>query len=369
MERVGARGCSQDRKRSLMQSSIHPQNTRELLQYVPQVMGKTFVVEFRWADFSDSLKSELMLDLAMLQNIGVKLILIVEKEEVEDVLDWGLDVALRLENDIQTDAEGIRSVIQRGQFAIMASGEDYLEEEVVVALKALDTDKVLLLIGDERRELLEAGESFSTSQWSKNGFKEWSFHARVNDLLESGISRIHFLNAYLPSVILSEIFSIEGSGMMVYRDSYRLIRKMVPEDIPEVLTMIGRSVKTSLLVPREYEDIENLLEDYYVYQIDENVIGCAALHHHEGKSGEIACLYIKQGHQGWGYGEQLVKYLEERAREQEIVELFALTTGASYFFETRLKYQTFPQNKVPLSRLKALQESGRESLAFFKNLS
>ena len=83
-----------------MQSSIHPQNTRELLQYVPQVMGKVFAIEFRWAHLSDSLKSELMLDLAMLQNIGVKLILIVEEEQVGDVLDFKLSERCAHRNSI-----------------------------------------------------------------------------------------------------------------------------------------------------------------------------------------------------------------------------------------------------------------------------
>lgn len=352
-----------------MQSSIHPQNTRELLQYVPQFMGKTFAIEFRWANLTDSLKSELMLDLAMLQNIGVKLILVVEEEQLKDLLDWGLDVDLRLENDIQTDTVGIIEVIERGQFAVIAADYDYLGGNVGNLLGGVDVHKVLLLIGDERSSLFKAGESFSSSQWKETGFKEWSFHGKINELLESGVSRIHFLNAYLPSVVLSEIFSIEGSGMMVYRDSYRKIRKMVSEDIPEVLTMIGRSVRKSLLVPREYEDIENLLDDYYVYQIDENVVGCVALHHYEGGRGELACLYIKQGHQGWGYGEQLVKYVEDRALELGLTELFALTTGAREFFETQLGYQIFQKEKIPQARLEALLASGRDSLAFLKMLS
>jgi amino-acid N-acetyltransferase len=56
-----------------------------------------------------------------------------------------------------------------------------------------------------------------------------------------GVPRVHVLNGRQQGVLVDELFSNEGVGTMIHADSYRVIRELREEDIPELLGMIGRS--------------------------------------------------------------------------------------------------------------------------------
>jgi amino-acid N-acetyltransferase len=148
-----------------------------------------------------------------------------------------------------------------------------------------------------------------------------------------------------------------------------LIRPLREEDIPELLGMIGRSVRRTKLVERTYEDIQSRIGDFHVMAIDDNVVGCVALHEYpEENTAEIACLYVKLNHEGRGYGVDLVKHAEEMAREKGLPRVFALTTRAADFFENRVGYSLREPEVLPASRRQQLEESGRDSKIFEKRL-
>jgi len=170
-------------------------------------------------------------------------------------------------------------------------------------------------------------------------------------------------------VLIDELFSNEGVGTMIHADSYRDIRPLREEDIPELLGMIGRSVRRTKLVARTYEDIQAKIGDYRVMTIDDNVVGCVALHEYAGENtAEVACLYVKLNHEGRGYGVDLVHHAEEIARTKGLSRVFALTTRAADFFEHRVNYQQRDPSILPASRRKQLEESGRDSTVYEKNL-
>jgi amino-acid N-acetyltransferase len=157
---------------------------------------------------------------------------------------------------------------------------------------------------------------------------------------------------------------------MVYADSYRVIRELFSEDIPELLGMIGRSVRRSFLVPRNYEEIEDRIGDYRVMLIDDNVVGCVALHEYpEDRCAEIACLYVKQSHEARGYGADLVRHAEEMAVKKQVPRVFALTNRAADFFRDRMGYSEVDAASLPASRRQLLEASGRKSLVFEKRYS
>jgi amino-acid N-acetyltransferase len=168
---------------------------------------------------------------------------------------------------------------------------------------------------------------------------------------------------------MDEIFSNEGVGVMVHADDYLSVRPIVVEDIPELLAMIGRSMRDAHLVPRSYEEIESGLADFLVLTIDGNVVGCVALHRsREPHCAEIACLYVKQNHGGQGYGQLLVSAAEERAKEREIPWVFALSNRAADYFTQHLGYHPVEVSEIPETRQERLRESGRGSRVIRKNL-
>ena len=184
-----------------------------------------------------------------------------------------------------------------------------------------------------------------------------------------GVPRVHVLNGRKQGVLVDELFSNEGVGTMVHADSYRLIRPLREEDVPELLGMIGRSVRRTKLVARTYEDIVEKLADYHVMAIDDNVVGCVALHPHpDHHTAEVACLYVKQAHEGRGYGQELVHYAEGVARTRAIPAVFALTNRAAEFFQ-RAGYSQGDRFSLPPTRRQQYEDSGRDSLVFIKSLA
>ncbi len=182
--------------------------------------------------------------------------------------------------------------------------------------------------------------------------------------------RVHVLNGRQQGVLVDELFSNEGVGTMVHADSYRVIRPLREDDIVELLGMIGRSVRNSHLVPRDYADIEKNLTDYSMMDIDGNVVGSVALlRYPDSDSAEIACLYVKQSHEGLGYGIELVKYAEQQAAELGLGSIFALTNRAADFFQGQLGYSELPVGAIPAERQQQLLASDRDSRVFGKDLT
>ncbi|MDX1680403.1 MAG: GNAT family N-acetyltransferase [Akkermansiaceae bacterium] len=357
-----------------------PNNVREVLQYVPQFRGRTFLVLVEAGLLPEPAVAETLLDLAVLENLGVKLVLGVLGGDLKDLYDWTLECeikAARVSHGIhQPEAvDEARSILKRGQSVVIdASSSSPLGNPVVEFGKALGVSKIIALL--EQAILIDGQPAHAIRASEAAGMVERSDPDGAELLLaaaracDSGIPRVHVLNGRQQGVLVDELFSNEGVGTMIHADSYREIRPLREEDIPELLGMIGRSVRRTKLVERTYEDIESSLKDFHVMTIDDHVVGCVALHPYPGEGcAEVACLYIKQAHEGLGYGMELVRYAEQIAREAGIPRVFALSNRAADFFTRKLGYQQSTVEVLPKLRRQQYEASGRDSLVFSKGLS
>ena len=337
-------------------------DVRGLLQYVPQFSGKVFVII---VDAPVPALAEIMLDLVALQGVGVQLVIGSTVHSTDDLLDRAAEVELKYSQSVyQGEGSEAQAALNRGQAVVADFNESNPFSHSIASFSAsLSARKLILLhgAGDVPAEgALRATEvTEAASKLLKNAASACSL----------GIRRVHILDGSVPAVLLSEVFSNEGVGTMVYADSYRVIRPLREDDIVELLGMISRSVRNSTLVPRGYSDIEENLNDYFVLDIDSNVVGSVALHRYEGRDqAEIACLYVKQAHEGLGYGCELVKYAEQVAVKLEIKKVFALTNRATGFFQKELGYQQLNLSDIPNVRREQLSVSGRDSKVFGKFL-
>lgn len=350
-------------------------DVREVLQYIPQFRGKIFFVLIEAGLLPEPAVAETLLDLAVLEDLGVKLVLGVLGGDLKDLYDWTLEceiMAARVSRPI-TDPEAVREVMDilgRGQSAVIdASATGPLDDPVVNFALGIGVSKVIalleeaILINGAPAHAIRAAEAEELCARS-DGEGAALLRAAARACLK-GVPRVHVLNGRRQGVLVDELFSNEGVGTMVHADSYRIIRALREEDIPELLGMIGRSVRRTNLVARTYEDIQSKLEDYFVMTIDDNVVGCVALHEYpEEHCAEVACLYVKQLHEGRGYGIELVHRAEEVARERGIPRIFALTNRAADFFSKRLKYDVATVDDIPAKRREQFKASGRDSLVF-----
>ena len=187
---------------------------------------------------------------------------------------------------------------------------------------------------------------------------------------QEGVPRVHLINGNREDAILAELFSNEGIGTMIFSDDYRTLRPAVPGDVDEMLLMMRRAVEDEKLVERTKADLLNALADFQVLEIDGNVVGCVAVHHYpEEKMAEVACLYIKQDHEGLGYGRRLTEAAEVRARKTGADEIFAFSTQAAGFFEKQKYKRADDFSRIPEGRRALAERSGRHSVVLFKSLT
>ncbi len=144
-----------------------------------------------------------------------------------------------------------------------------------------------------------------------------------------GIPRVHLLDGTIDEALLSEVFSHEGIGTMVYSNEYQQIRRIFKKDVRAVMSLIRQSVSNEELVRRTRADIIAHLEDYWVLEIDRTLVGCVALHlFPEEKEAELACLYVHKNQEGAGLRPQAHDLRRAtRRREGNEADLRAVDAG------------------------------------------
>ena len=354
-------------------------NLREVLQYIPQFRGKVFLVLIEAGILPEPALAETLLDLSVLEDLGVKLVLGVLGGDLKDLYDWTLEceiMAARVTHPI-TNPDSVRETLEilaRGQSAVVdASATGPLDSPVVDYARGIGVAKIITLL--EEAILIDGAPAHAIRAAEAGSLAHRTNAAGAALLLAAaeacsrGVPRVHVLNGRRQGVLVDELFSNEGVGTMVHADSYRMIRALREEDIPELLGMIGRSVRRTKLVERTYEDIQSRIGDFHVMTIDDNVVGCVALHEYvEEACAEVACLYVKRAHEGRGYGIELVRHAEDIAVRHSIPRVFALSNRAADFFSGKLGFSPATVDALPHRRREQYEASGRDSLVFSRQL-
>lgn len=349
-------------------------NVRSVLEYVPYFRGKLFVVHVASALLEADELLDALLDLDALQEVGVRLVVVAdgtdarplyERTRICEMRSAHVDVLL---TEGETAVRRVREILERHQVPIAATGQASVFDASSVELAvALNASKYIALMDGGVPEK-EGRPIFAMLEKEAERVENVSHR----DLLlqaaatcRTGIARVHLLDGRSRGVLVDELFSEEGVGTMVHTDSYREIRPLAVDDIPELLSMIARSVVDASLVDRSYEDILSHLDSYHVFTLDESIVGCVAIYPYpEDDCAELGCLYIKKHYAGHGYGRALCRFAEQRARELGLGHIFAVSKSAVDYFRDRLHYAQLSRDMLPASRRDALEKSGRPSEVF-----
>lgn len=355
-------------------------NVRSALEYVPYFRGRLFLVHIAQILLETEELVDTLLDVDALHEVGVRLILVAEGRDSGALMRRAGLCEMHAAVVEQSLSEGevafdrVREIVERRQVAIVASGASGCFDGGSVRLaQALGADKYISLQYDgipcrDGVPIYSILESEVESVCQDCSHPDILMQAAM--VCRSGIPRVHVLDGLHRGVLLDEIFSEEGVGTMVHSDSYREIRPLREDDIPELLSMIARCMVDAKLVHRTYESIRDSIKSYYVYTLDDTIVGCVALYPYpQEKCAELGCLFIKKNYEGHGYGRAMCRFVEESAREQGFEWLFAISQSAVSYFRDRLGYAQLPRTVLPPSRLQALEESGRTSAVFGCHLS
>ena len=186
----------------------------------------------------------------------------------------------------------------------------------------------------------------------------------------AGIPRVHIINGLVDEGLLAEVFSNEGIGTLVYANEYQQVRRAMKKDVRAIMQLTKNAVAAEELVKRTRAVIEKQLNDYYIFETDKNPVACVALHvYPEQRKGELACLYVNASHENQGIGRKLLQFVETKAHEMGLTELFALSTQAFTYFSSKGGFVEGTPDDLPPGRREKYDQSGRNSKVLKKTLT
>ena len=284
------------------------------------------------------------------------------------------------------DRQGILSVLDAGAVALVsplgysATGEifniNFADVAVQIAL-SVEADKLIAFNDDGPirdadgkiyRELtLLKCEKFLVEQPKQNSSNTYFSLRACHKACDGGVARAHVISASEDGSLLKELFTRDGSGTMVYRDSYETIRRARIEDVQGILKLISPLEVEGVLVKRSRELLEREVHCFTVMEKDGVIIGCAALYPmSEESAGELACVAIQKEYRRDGRAAKLLTHIERQALKLGMRKLFVLTTQTAHWFLEQGFIETLV-DLLPVER-KALYNYQRKSKVFVKEL-
>lgn len=288
----------------------------------------------------------------------------------------------------RVDTEAIKHLLAGNQLVLVSNlgysvtGEIFnlAAEEVATELAiALNAEKLIQFmptpgIVDDAQQLITALSASGAREHlaSLSQSTDEESVAQANSLraalraYEQGIHRCHFISYKENGALLQELFTRAGHGSLLSRDSLDELRSATIRDVGGILNLIKPLEQAGTLVARSRELLETEIENFIVIELEETIIGCAALYPLSGDAAEIACIAIHPEYQKSTLGERLLLALEKQAREMEVATVYALTTVASHFFMER-GFIEISVDELPQAR-QELYNYQRKSKVFTKTL-
>lgn len=288
----------------------------------------------------------------------------------------------------QVDIDMLRTLLDKGIIPVIpalgfdGNGHTYRVNSDAVAVevaRALGAVKLMLLTSHNGLELdgklvsqmsvqeLEAALKSSSDKMAPDMVSK-AQHALL--ACQGGVPRVHIINGQVDEGLLAEVFSNEGIGTLIYANEYQAIRQATRKDIRPIMTLIKPAIQGDQLLKRTRAGVEKHINEYYVFEIDNNVVGVVAIVPYAAeKKAELACLQVNPAHEHRGIGSKLAIRAEALAREQGSETIFCLSTQAFTFFQHKIGYGEGTINDLPPSRREKYEQSGRNSKILVKSLT
>ena len=188
--------------------------------------------------------------------------------------------------------------------------------------------------------------------------------------IDSGTPRVHIVDGRVFDGLLNEIFSNEGVGSLVYGNDYQQIRKATKRDVRLIYNLTRGAVRREELLHRTQQAIEKNIDQFFVFEIDENIIACVTLYFYPDKPqmAEVGSLYVLPFYHNRGIGKKMVEYACLQAKERGASMAIALSTQSFGFFTNSCGFEEASKDLLPEARFKQYEESGRNARVLVKSL-
>jgi amino-acid N-acetyltransferase len=125
-----------------------------------------------------------------------------------------------------------------------------------------------------------------------------------------------------------------------------MIRPATIHDVPRMQEVINSHAELGKMLFKSYAQLYESLRDFGVYEIDGQIVGCAALTIIWADLAEIRSLAVDEEVRGRGIGSQLVEWTVSEARRLGIRRLMALTYEQRFF--EKLGFEVVAKETLPL---------------------
>jgi len=188
--------------------------------------------------------------------------------------------------------------------------------------------------------------------------------------IETGTPRVHVIDGRIFDGLLNEIFSNDGVGSLVYGNDYQQIRKARKSDVRLIYNLTRNAVRREELINRTQQAIEKNIDQFYVFEVDENIIACVTLYFYPDKPqlAEVGSLYVMPFYHNRGIGKKMVEFAGIVAKERGVTSLLALSTQNFGFFINVCGFEETTKEILPDARLKSYEEGGRNPKVMVKRL-
>lgn len=264
------------------------------------------------------------------------------------------------------DAHGLDEMLFNGAIALVSpigysvTGEvfnlTYTEVATQIAIE-LGADK-LIAFTKENGVINDAGElqkQLTLLQCEKFLLKKETTDSHFSlkacyRACDQGVNRAQIISYIEDGGLIKELFTRDGFGTMVHRDSYETIRRARIDDVGGILELIEPLEAEGILVRRSRELLEQEVGHFTVMEIDGTIIACSALYPFvQDNAGELACMVTHPDYQGQSKAAKLLSHIEKQASKLKMTQLFVLTTQTAHWFLeqgfTESTLEILPQEK------------------------
>ena len=171
----------------------------------------------------------------------------------------------------------------------------------------------------------------------------------------------------MEGALLAELLTPKGAGVMITNSTYKHTRPARLIDLQSILEILNTPVQHAAVVLRSAAYIEQQIENYLVFCVDEDVVGCCEIINFlEGLTVEIASLAVDKSYRNQGIGSQLIQAATEKIRSGGGKLVFALSTSSSHVF-TQSGLREISPNELPDEKRRSYDF--QESIIYARNLN
>ena len=253
----------------------------------------------------------------------------------------------------KVDTEGIKAQLSLGNIALLScvgvspTGENFnlnMEDVAEAVALAMLADKLIYItdrpgVTDAQGALLEELTASDAETLMK---EETWLSADLRRCLPAciratrrGVGRVHIVGYQEDGALLEELFTRDGVGTIITKNALDILRDARGDDIGGLVALIEPMEEEGILVRRSRELLEREIGQFSVVEHDGMIVGCAAMYPYGAGQAELACVAVHADFRRYGYGEQLVRQVEQKARVAGVKQLFVLTTRTAHWFIER----------------------------------